>query len=103
MQLQATIANGLWMASNLPAYRRFRRALQQPDAAQRRKLRELLKENANTGFGKAHRFDRIGDYEEFRRRVPLSDYATLEPWIDRIRQGHPNVLTRDAVTHLIPT
>ncbi len=103
MRLKATIANAIWTASNLPAYRRFRQALREPQITQRQKLSDLLKQNVNTAFGKAHGFDRIGTYEEFTHRVPLSDYSALEPWIARIRQGDRNVLTRDPVTHLIPT
>jgi hypothetical protein len=103
MQFKATIANALWTASNLPAYRHFCRAVRDPQAVQYRKLRELVTLNANTAFGKAHGFDGINSYEEFKRRVPLSDYSTIEPWIARIRNGEANVLTRDTVTHLIPT
>ena len=103
MSLTATIANTLWGASNLPAYWRFRRALREPQIAQRKNLHRLLGRNAGTAFGKAHAFDKIASYEEFTRRVPLADYSTLEPWIERIRQGEGNVLTRDRVTHLIPT
>src|SRR6266545_1653042 len=103
MRLKATIANAIWTASNLPAYRRFRQALREPQITQRQKLSDLLKQNVNTAFGKAHGFDRIGTYEEFTHRVPLSDYSALEPWIARIRQGDRNVLTREPVTHLVPT
>ncbi len=103
MLLKATIANCLWAASNLPAYLRFRRAVREPQFAQRRKLRDLITRNANTAFGKAHGFDEIRSYEDFTRRVPLSDYIAFEPWIDRIRRGEKNVLTREPVTHLVPT
>lgn len=103
MPLTATIANALWAASNLPAHWRFRRALRQPQIVQRQKLRDLLAQNAGTAFGRAHGFDRIDSHEEFTRRVPLSDYAAFEPWIARIRHGEENVLTREPVTHLIPT
>src|SRR5437899_5808773 len=103
MQFKAAIANALWSASNLPDYARFCSALRQPETAQFRKLLSLLEQSANTSFGKAHGFESIGSYEEFARRMPLSDYTALEPWIARIRQGESNVLTRDRVTHLIPT
>jgi hypothetical protein len=103
MLSKATIANTLWTASNVPAYLRFRRALREPHVAQRRKLRNLITQNANTAFGKAHGFDQIRNYEDFIRRVPLSDYNAFEPWIDRIRRGEKNVLTHEPVTHLIPT
>jgi hypothetical protein len=91
------------MASNIPAYWRFCHALREPRISQREKLNELLEHNGGTSFGRAHGFDQIRNYEEFTRRVPLSDYAALEPWITRIRQGEQNVLTRETVTHLIPT
>lgn len=103
MQLTATIANSLWSASNLPAYLRFRQALPDPQIVQRQKLRALLQDNAHTAFGKAHGFDAIHNYEEFARRVPLADYDALEPWIKKICRGEKNILTRDLVTHLIPT
>lgn len=103
MQFKATIANAFWTVSNIPAHRRFRRALGKPRIVQLRKLGELLAQNANTAFGKAHGFDRIGSYEEFTRHVPMSDYDATEPWITRIRHGEANVLTGETVTHLIPT
>jgi hypothetical protein len=103
VQLTATIANTLWSASNLPAYARFCRALQQPKIAQQRKLRGYLEHNAHTAFGKAHGFGAIRSYEEFARRVPLTDYDSFVPWIAPIRRGETNVLTHERVTHLIPT
>ena len=103
MSPKATIANTLWAASNLPAYWRFRRALCDPALAQRQRLRELLAQNSNTAFGKAHAFDRISNYEEFSRRVPSVDYAGVESWVDRIRRGEKNILTAETVTHLVPT
>ncbi|HEX3716971.1 MAG TPA: GH3 auxin-responsive promoter family protein [Verrucomicrobiae bacterium] len=103
MPLITPIANALWMGSNLPFYWRFRRALGDPRRAQFLKLRKLLRENADSAFGKAHDFGNIRDYRDFVRRVPLADYDSLEPWINRIRDGEQKVLTNDAVTHLIPT
>lgn len=103
MQFKAAIANTLWMASNLPAYRRFVRSLREPQTAQLRKLRTLLRANADSAFGKTHQFEGIASYEDFARRVPLSDYATTEPWVTRIRKGENNLLTNETVTHLVPT
>src|SRR5437868_4300322 len=103
MQLTAAIANTLWAASNFRAYQQFAAALRQPQGAQRLRLRNLLKRHAQTAFGKAHRFDQIYSYEEYAERVPLSHYDDFEPWIARIRNGEPQVLTSDRVTHLVPT
>jgi len=82
---------------------RFRRALRQPQETQARKLEGYVQRNAHTSFGKAHRFDSIRTYEEFSRRVPLSDYNSLEPWIIRIQNGENEVITSELVTHLVPT
>lgn len=103
MNLPATLTNSLWTASSVPAWLRFSHALHQPGVAQRTLLLQQLHKNADTAFGKAHGFAEITGYEEFTRRVPLADYDVFQPWIERIRQGEANVLTRDAVTHLIPT
>jgi hypothetical protein len=103
MEIIASIANTLWAASNLSAWRGFRLALQNPQATQGRHLQNLLMSNAHTAFGKLHRFDEIRSYEEFARRVPVSTYDDLAPWIARIRRGEQQVLASDRVTHLIPT
>src|SRR5215831_920982 len=103
MRLTTTIANSLWTASNAPAWARFRRAIRRPQAAQGGQLRELLRKNAHTAFGKAHGFASLGSYEDFSNRVPLSDYTLLEPWIARIRRGEEQILTNDRVTRLVPT
>lgn len=103
MQFKLAIADTLWLASNLPAYRRFSRSLREPQAAQHRRLHALVKGNANTAFGRAHGFGQIASYDEFTRSVPLSDYAAMEPWVDRIRRGEKNVVTCGTVTHLVPT
>ena len=103
MQPTAFIANTLWSVSNLPSYWRFRRALNDPQAAQCQKLSAHLQRYAHTAFGNAFRFDQIRTYEEFTRRLPLAEYDDLEPWIERVRQGEPGVLTREPTTHLVPT
>jgi hypothetical protein len=103
VNLKATIANSLWSATNLPSYLRFRRALQQPEIAQRQLLQTYLERNRQTAFGQAHDFNSIRSYKDFTDRVPLMDYEDLEPWIERIRRGEANVLTREPVTRLVPT
>ena len=91
------------MASNVPAYVRFGRALKNPAVAQHRKVVELVRTNANTAFGKAHKFDEVATYADFARRVPSAGYEEMEGWIGRIKNGEQNVLTWDRVTRLVPT
>lgn len=103
MNLAATAVNTAWLGASLPAWWRFRRAVHDPATAQARHLRRLLADHADTAYGRAHGFATISSYEEFARRVPLIGYAELEPWIARILAGESAVLTRDEVTHLVPT
>ena len=103
MKLSATIANSLWVASSLPAWRRFCVALKHPAEAQHHWLREHLARNADCEFARVHGLESVRSYEDFARRVPLADYEQHEPWVARIRQGESRLLTSEPVTHLIPT
>jgi hypothetical protein len=99
----SAIANAVWAATNFGDYARFRRALARPALAQSQLLNDYVQCNAGTAFGIARDFGTIENYETFARRVPLAGYDASEPWIERIRRGESNVLTRDRVTHLVPT
>jgi len=64
---------------------------------QREKLVALVKRNAETEFGRAHGFERIGSFADYRRAVPISgasDYA--QAW-KRIAAGERDVLFPDPV------
>lgn len=50
--------------------------------AQRRLLAELLQRNADSAYGRRHRFAAIGDPDRYRQQVPLCDYADLAADID---------------------
>lgn len=91
------------MLANLPRRRSLIRSLREPERAQQRLLRRYLDTNADTCFGREHRFASIRSVREFQERVPLRDYDELEPWIDRIRTGERAVLTEARVTHLVPS
>ena len=97
------IANDLWAAANLGRYRRFRRAMRRPEDVQWRILRGYLRFNAGTVFGRRWGFDRITSVRAFQERVPLSTYEDYRPYVDRIRCGQTDVLTRGAVTRLMPS
>lgn len=96
-------ANHLWAAANRPHWRRFRAALGDPGASQRRLLLATVRANAATAYGRRHGFDRIATVEEYRRRVPLVRWDELAPWIERIQRGEPRVLTRERVLRLTPS
>ncbi len=101
--MKAALANAAWLASSVPSWLRFNRALQTPAETQDAILRDLLTCNADTAYGRAHGFGDIRNYAEFRERAPIVDYDALAPWIARITRGEQGVLTGGRVTRLVPT
>ena len=55
-------------------------------------LSTLITKSGNTSFGKHHRFDNISSYEDFSKAVPIQDYTTLKPLIERAIAGELDVL-----------
>ena len=53
---------------------------------------KLLKEGKKTEFGKKHQFAEIKNHEQFKQQIPLQDYETLKPYIERLRRGEQNLL-----------
>jgi hypothetical protein len=77
-------------------HRAFEAATGDPEQAQARVLRALLRDNADTVFGREHGFATIGSAAEYARQVPIRDYEALRPYIDRIMAGEAAVLTAEA-------
>jgi len=71
----------------------FYRALKNPAEAQRQKLNKIIKANAESQFGKDHRFEQISNYKDYQNRVPASDYEYFRPYVERLAQGERNQLT----------
>jgi hypothetical protein len=83
-------ARGWW------AGRAFERAVRDPEAAQAKFLRNLLKQNGETAFARDHGFAEITTAQDYRERVPLRDYEEHKPYIDRMIAGEERVLTKAA-------
>lgn len=75
------------------------RALRDVEAVQMRQLRGFLDHARDTEFGRAHGFASIRTYEEFQRRVPIGDYDSFWPSIERMMKGESNVLVPEFVRH----
>ncbi len=71
---------------------RVRKGMATAVADQQAILQYLLKNGSRTVFGKEHNFQQLKTYEDFRNAVPIRDYEAFIPWIDRIKNGEPNVL-----------
>lgn len=55
-------------------------------------LEKLITSAKNTEWGKVYDYQRIHNYEDFRKKVPVQDYESLKSYIERVRQGENNVL-----------
>lgn len=65
--------------------------LKYPIDVQQELMTRLLDTARNTEFGKQYSFDTIYDYKTFAERVPIQQYETIEPLIERTRKGEQNL------------
>ena len=100
MTLSSTVAGTAWASMNIVGYWRYRAALAEPAKTQWALLKQYLRTNADTTFGRAHGFSLIRSVEEYQARVPLASYSDFSQSIDDISGGTQGVLTRDRVRAL---
>lgn len=65
---------------------------QNPHPIQQKWFSYLVRSAQNTEWGKRFGYDQIKSQEEFARRVPIQDYESLKPYIERMMQGEKDVL-----------
>ncbi|MCB0805884.1 MAG: GH3 auxin-responsive promoter family protein [Bacteroidales bacterium] len=63
-----------------------------PHEVQLEWFNKLINNAANTEWGKKFDYSSIQSRETFRERVPVNDYESLKPYIDRLRKGEQNIL-----------
>jgi len=63
-----------------------------PAAVQETIRKQLINRAAHTQFGKDHGFDSIRSYDDFRKQIPIRDYESLRPYLDRLPEGKADVL-----------
>ena len=79
--------------------RRLRRQLNQflkltddCQATQSATLHRLLRLNSDADFSRIHRLDLVDTAREYRAAVPLQDYASLAPFVERLKRGDSSAL-----------
>ena len=90
-------ANTLWLASCLPEWKRFQRSLTRLAQTQTQLLKNYLKLNQDTAYGRRFRFASIESVEAYQDRVPLTVYDDYTEAIEAIAGGQPRVLTAEPV------
>lgn len=83
--------------------RKVKKWSQNPIAAQKKVLNELLAGGKNTLFGKNHNFSTITSYKEFKNQVPVTDYEGLVNYIQKVKKGEADVLWKGKPIYLCKT
>jgi hypothetical protein len=78
-------------------YRRIEDFINEPIRAQEIVFRDLIGQGKQTIYGKKHKMGEISSEKEFTRRVPVTDYEKLLPYIKRMMLGERDVLWPDQV------
>ena len=63
-----------------------------PVEVQQETLERLIKVASDTTFGKEHVFNSINSYSDFKNQIPVRDYDTIKPYIERALNGEDNLL-----------
>ena len=68
-----------------------------------KKLGKIITNNRHTVYGKKYSFGDIKSVSDYQNKVPLSVYEDYMPYIEKIKNKEPNVLTSEPVLLLEPT
>lgn len=66
--------------------------LNDPVRAQSILWQHLIAAGQYTEFGRSHHFQQIQSLAQYKKQIPINDYADLKPFIDRMMQGEENIL-----------
>ncbi len=66
--------------------------LSNPEKTQANVLMELIQSARRTQWGKMHRYYQIKSPVDYRNHVPIQDYESLKPFINRMMHGEKDVL-----------
>jgi GH3 auxin-responsive promoter len=78
---------------------RWDRAMRRVEEHQTRALRDIVRHAASTELGRRRSFSAVRDHASFVRSVPLGDYDSHAPYIDRMRKGERGLLVPEFVRY----
>lgn len=91
-----------WLGTQTASAARFRAALVDPEHAQTRRLRALVRVLGPSAYGRDVGLDRVQTLGDLAR-LPILEPRDLPVWVERIASGEPNVLTTEPIEALEPT
>jgi len=95
--LRVGFANLLWFGYSAYMSRKWKRAARNVAGAQQGTLQRIISSNQTCEFGREHSFSEITSFEAYQQRVPVRAYEDFRPYIERIAEGTPAVLTTQPV------
>src|SRR5690606_4052456 len=69
-----------------------------PISTQIQVFNDLIGTAQYTEFGKKYNFEHINDIKQFKEIVPVHEYDDLKPYIQKILEGHQNILWPDTIS-----
>jgi hypothetical protein len=69
-----------------------------PVTAQLIVWQDLLAAGQYSEFGRIHHFDQIQNLQDYKKQVPIQDYDSMKPFIERMMKGEENILWNTPVT-----
>src|SRR3954468_10795510 len=69
-----------------------------PETAQFQVWQDLIAAGQYTEFGRAHHFNGIQSIHQYKKRVPVQDYESIKPYIDRMMKGEQQLLCNTPVS-----
>ncbi len=69
-----------------------------PIDTQQQVFNHLIGSAQFTEYGKKHDFEHIDSIADFQKKVPINDYESLKPYIQRIFEGNQNILWPSPIT-----
>ncbi len=73
-------------------YKRILHFMEHPHEVQSAVLKELIQSTKHTEWGRNHDFKSVKTQADFAERVPIQDYESLKPYIERMMLGESDVL-----------
>lgn len=89
--------NSIWFLYVAAKTLRFQFAKSRVRTTQAKVLKNILKKNVHTEFGKRHDFKGINDVDDFRLHVPIRTYDEFASSLEKMVSGNDRVLTWEDV------
>src|SRR5689334_5767320 len=74
---------------------KFETACENPEAVQNDLLFQILRTQADTQFGRDHKFASVASLSEYRNNVPVAPYEYVAPYIEKVQRGDTRALLAD--------